>query len=256
MSELRDSDDRSVATAGAAVKAYLTQLHDRITTAVEAVDGGTFRRDAWQRPEGGGGESRVLSDGGVFERAGVGFSHVFGEKMPQSASSARPGIGGAPLRGDGTVARVPSAQSVRADDACERALLDRLPADRPRGLVVRRRLRPHALLPVRRGRAALASNRARRVPAVRRRHLREIQGLVRPLFLPAASERDARRRRIVLRRPPGWWLRALIRLDAERRRPFPARLHADTGTAQGGIRMATASGSSNSTAAAAMSNST
>jgi len=101
MSELRDSDDRSVATAGAAVRAYLTQLHDRITTAVEAADGGTFRRDAWQRPEGGGGESRVLSDGGVFERAGIGFSHVFGEKMPQSASSLRPGIGGAPFEAMG-----------------------------------------------------------------------------------------------------------------------------------------------------------
>jgi coproporphyrinogen III oxidase len=84
-----------------AVKRYLNDLHDRITAAVEELDGGTFRRDSWQRPEGGGGESRILSDGAVFERAGVSFSHVFGESMPQSASSLRPEIGGAPFEAMG-----------------------------------------------------------------------------------------------------------------------------------------------------------
>ena len=54
-----------------AVKSYLNDLHDRITAAVEAIDGAKFRRDPWTRPEGGGGESRILSDGAVFERAGV-----------------------------------------------------------------------------------------------------------------------------------------------------------------------------------------
>jgi coproporphyrinogen III oxidase len=77
------------------VRHYLTELHDRITAAVEAADGAKFRRDTWQRPEGGGGESRLLSDGEVFERAGVSFSHVFGDRMPQSASTARPQIAGA-----------------------------------------------------------------------------------------------------------------------------------------------------------------
>jgi coproporphyrinogen III oxidase len=77
------------------VKHYLNGLHDRITTAVESIDTAKFTRDAWQRAEGGGGESRVLTEGSVFERAGVSFSHVYGDKLPQSASNARPEIGGA-----------------------------------------------------------------------------------------------------------------------------------------------------------------
>jgi coproporphyrinogen III oxidase len=79
----------------AAVKAYLNGLHDRITAAVEDIDTAKFRRDAWQRPEGGGGESRILSEGSVFERAGVSVSHVFGAKMPASASNLRPESAGA-----------------------------------------------------------------------------------------------------------------------------------------------------------------
>jgi coproporphyrinogen III oxidase len=85
----------------AAVKRYLTDLHDRITAAVEAVETGTFRRDAWQRPEGGGGESRILSEGALFERAGVSISHVFGAAMPPSASNLRTDIGGAPFEAMG-----------------------------------------------------------------------------------------------------------------------------------------------------------
>ena len=85
----------------AAVKDYLHGLHDRITAAVESVDTIRFRRDRWERPEGGGGESRVLSGGSVFERAGVSFSHVFGDRMPQSASSQRPEIAGAPFEAMG-----------------------------------------------------------------------------------------------------------------------------------------------------------
>ena len=54
----------------AAVKSYLNDLHDRITAAVEGIDTVKFRRDTWTRSEGGGGESRVLSAGTVFERAG------------------------------------------------------------------------------------------------------------------------------------------------------------------------------------------
>src|ERR1700680_4254265 len=84
-----------------AVKRYLNDLHDRITAAVEAIDGAKFRRDPWVRPEGGGGESRVLSEGTVFERAGVSFSHVFGDKMPASASNQRPEIAGAPFEAMG-----------------------------------------------------------------------------------------------------------------------------------------------------------
>jgi coproporphyrinogen III oxidase len=84
-----------------AVKSYLSELQDRITAALENTDSVKFRRDVWERPEGGGGESRILSDGAVFERAGVSVSHVFGDKMPASASSLRPEIAGAPFEAMG-----------------------------------------------------------------------------------------------------------------------------------------------------------
>ena len=84
-----------------AVKNYLIELQDRITAAVEKIDSVGFKRDAWQRPEGGGGESRVLSDGAVFERAGVSVSHVFGDQLPSSASNLRPEIAGAPFEAMG-----------------------------------------------------------------------------------------------------------------------------------------------------------
>ena len=79
-----------------AVRAYLTGLQDRITRALEAADGGArFVRDPWQRPEGGGGESRVLKEGRLFEQAGVGFSHVLGSSLPPAATHARPELTGA-----------------------------------------------------------------------------------------------------------------------------------------------------------------
>ena len=80
---------------------YLNDLHDRITAAVESADSVKFKRDPWTRPEGGGGESRILSDGAVFERAGVSFSHVLGDKLPPSASTQRPEIAGAPFEAMG-----------------------------------------------------------------------------------------------------------------------------------------------------------
>jgi len=95
MSVLQRSEDLSPAAAAVAVGAYLREMHDRITAAVEAADAGKFRRDVWQRAEGGGGESRILTDGSVFERAGSGFSHVFGGQMPLSASNQRPELAGA-----------------------------------------------------------------------------------------------------------------------------------------------------------------
>jgi coproporphyrinogen III oxidase len=85
----------------ASVKRYLNDLQDRITAAVEAVDSVKFIRDPWVRPEGGGGESRILSEGRVFERAGVSVSHVFGERMPASASNTRQEIAGAPFEAMG-----------------------------------------------------------------------------------------------------------------------------------------------------------
>ncbi len=77
-----------------AVSAYLTGLQSRIVAALEAVDGGAFRADAWNRPEGGGGLTRIIEEGGVFERGGVGYSRVQGAKLPPSASASRPELAG------------------------------------------------------------------------------------------------------------------------------------------------------------------
>jgi len=77
------------------VKDYLVALQNRICAELEQLDGGAlFARDAWDRPGGGGGESRVLAEGGVFEQAGVSFSHVFGDEMPASATKTRPELAG------------------------------------------------------------------------------------------------------------------------------------------------------------------
>ena len=76
------------------VRDYLLGLQDSIVSSLELLDGGAFLRDEWKRPEGGGGVSRMLEDGKVFERAGVGFSHVSGTKLPPSATAHRPGIAG------------------------------------------------------------------------------------------------------------------------------------------------------------------
>jgi coproporphyrinogen III oxidase len=77
------------------VRTFLADLQDRICRRLEAVDGrGRFVEDAWQRAEGGGGRSRVMKRGAVFEQAGVNFSEVSGTKLPPSASAHRPAIAG------------------------------------------------------------------------------------------------------------------------------------------------------------------
>ena len=78
----------------AAVSAYLTDLQSRIVARLTAIDGKPFRSDIWQRPEGGGGRSCVIEEGGVFERGGVNFSHVTGNSLPPSASASRPELAG------------------------------------------------------------------------------------------------------------------------------------------------------------------
>jgi coproporphyrinogen III oxidase len=75
---------------------YFTELQRQIVSALEAVDGKSFGKDAWKRPEGGGGITRVMEDGHVFERGGVNFSHVKGTQLPPSASAARPQLAGQP----------------------------------------------------------------------------------------------------------------------------------------------------------------
>lgn len=78
-----------------AVKNYLLDLQDRICSVLEKEDGTQrFQEDSWERPEGGGGRSRVLVDGAVFEQGGVNFSHVFGSSLPPSATAHRPELAG------------------------------------------------------------------------------------------------------------------------------------------------------------------
>jgi coproporphyrinogen III oxidase len=73
--------------------AYFRELQDRITAALEQLDGaGRFREDSWERDGGGGGRSRVLEDGAVFEKAGVNFSEVFGQMSEEFAKQV-PGEG-------------------------------------------------------------------------------------------------------------------------------------------------------------------
>jgi coproporphyrinogen III oxidase len=80
-----------------AVAAYLTDLQDRICAALEAADGGArFREDRWERPEGGGGRTRVLADGALLEKGGVAWSLVGGAALPPSATAHRPELAGRP----------------------------------------------------------------------------------------------------------------------------------------------------------------
>ncbi len=77
------------------VLSFLEGLQDRICADIEALDGeGRFREDAWRRPAGGGGRSRVLREGSVFEQAGVNYSHVMGPGLPGSATAHRPELAG------------------------------------------------------------------------------------------------------------------------------------------------------------------
>ncbi len=77
------------------VKDYLLSLQDKICSALADLDGKeTFKEDLWDRAEGGGGRTRVLYDGAIFEQGGVNFSHVFGSKMPASATAQRPELSG------------------------------------------------------------------------------------------------------------------------------------------------------------------
>ncbi|MGQ0618714.1 MAG: oxygen-dependent coproporphyrinogen oxidase [Panacagrimonas sp.] len=86
----------------ASVESWLRDLQDRICTALEQADGSArFGRDEWVRAEGGGGISRILEGGALFERAGVGFSQVHGSRLPPSATAARPELAGRGFRAMG-----------------------------------------------------------------------------------------------------------------------------------------------------------
>jgi coproporphyrinogen III oxidase len=202
------------------LKDFFTGLQSRIVGELEAFDGQPFRTDSWQRPEGGGGISRLIEEGDFFERGGVNFSHVTGKSLPASATAA-PATGRPRLGGDGRLAGAASAQPVLPDGAHERALLRRQQGRRGRCLVVRRRHGHDALLRSTRGCGHFHRTCKRCAGALRRRGLSEVQAVVRRLLLPQAPQRAARRRRRLLRRPQRRRLRALLRADAIRRQ----RLH-------------------------------
>lgn len=89
----------------ALVRDYLQGLQTRITDAIAAMDGGSFLVDPWEKPAGetlqGHGITQILENGPVFERAGCGFSHVRGPKLPPSATQHRPELSGAPFEAMG-----------------------------------------------------------------------------------------------------------------------------------------------------------
>ena len=77
-----------------ALKTWLLDLQQRIVQQLEQQDGTPFRRDAWERPGGGGGLSALVEEGGLLERGGVNFSHVMGAGLPPSATAHRPELAG------------------------------------------------------------------------------------------------------------------------------------------------------------------
>lgn len=81
-------------SAAQQVKEFFIGLQKCIVERLEKVDGKRFRRDQWERPEGGGGLSCVMEEGNVLERGGVNYSHVFGGGLPASATAARPELSG------------------------------------------------------------------------------------------------------------------------------------------------------------------
>ncbi|MCX7693753.1 MAG: oxygen-dependent coproporphyrinogen oxidase [Tepidimonas taiwanensis] len=83
------------------MREYLLGLQQRITSAISEIDGKSFLSDAWEKAPGeplqGNGVTQILEGGEVFERAGCGFSHVSGAKLPPSATQHRPELAGAPF---------------------------------------------------------------------------------------------------------------------------------------------------------------
>lgn len=78
----------------AAVRQFFTALQEAVVSDLSTLDGAPFRRDEWTRPEGGGGITRLIEGGRIFERGGVNYSHVHGKGLPPSATVARPQLAG------------------------------------------------------------------------------------------------------------------------------------------------------------------
>ncbi|MDN4017024.1 oxygen-dependent coproporphyrinogen oxidase [Zwartia panacis] len=96
MTQRTSSTDNGSVVDLPAVRSYLLGLQQRIVTALEHAGADLFERDEWTRAEGGGGISRLIEGGSLFERAGVLFSHVKGTTLPPSATQHRPEVAGRP----------------------------------------------------------------------------------------------------------------------------------------------------------------
>jgi hypothetical protein len=230
------------------VRHYLIDLQDRICTAIETVEGAArFIEDAWTREPGGagaggsrhasgGGRTRILRDGAVFEQAGIGFSDVRGTELPSSATAARPELAGASWRAAGLSLvfhpRNPHVPTTHANVRFFQAQRSSAHPERVEGQAQDERLETVAwwfgggfdltpFYPV--DEDVVHWHRTARV---RRRPLRRAQALVRRVFLPQAPQRDARHRRPVLRRP-AHVLRPGLRLPAGGRKRLPRCLPAD-----------------------------
>jgi len=85
------------------IKQFMQSLQDQICQKLAEIDGqGQFHEDSWERPEGGGGRSRVMKNGAIFEQGGVNYSEVWGEHLPPSILNQRPEAAGHPFYATGT----------------------------------------------------------------------------------------------------------------------------------------------------------
>ena len=135
----------STASTAQQAREFFTGLQQRIVERIEEVDGKRFRRDQWERAEGGGGLSCVMEEGNVLERGGVNYSHVFGGGLPASATAARPELSGRGFEAMG-VSLVLHPRNPYAPNRTSECALSRSAQGRRRArLVVRRR---HGLDPL------------------------------------------------------------------------------------------------------------
>jgi len=102
-SEVTTSNSAPPTDSKERVSQFMRLIQDEICQGLAEVDGvGSFREDSWDRPEGGGGRSRVIREGGVFEQGGVNFSEVWGEHLPPSILAQRPEAAGHGFYATGT----------------------------------------------------------------------------------------------------------------------------------------------------------
>jgi coproporphyrinogen III oxidase len=202
--------------------------------AIEQIDGGArFEEDAWQRAAGGGGRTRVLRDGAVFEQAGVNFSRVSGNQLPPSATAHRPELAGGSFIATGvSLVLHPRNPHVPTTHANVRYFEASKPGVEPvwwfGGGFDLTPFYPHDE-DVRHWHTVARDL----CDTVRRGRLSALQKMVRRIFLSEASRRDARCRGPVLRRSERRRLRALLRFHPRGRRRLSRCLPADRRTPQG-----------------------